>query len=118
MEERVMLDDQEIRERIREHIGGHISAAELEDWLETESWDDATLDAPAVRLANDALRLLAEYQNGDWTAAELAAQLDSLSRFYWFETAPKAILSDAVTSVIRHDRRPVATGRSPVAGSA
>ena len=113
-----MLEDQEIRERIRACIEDEISAAELEDWLETESWDDAEMSVPTQHLANDALRLLAERGNGDWTEEELAEQLGALSRLYWFVHVSKGAWADAITNVSHHDRRPVATGRSPVAESA
>jgi hypothetical protein len=107
-----MLDDQQIRARIRAYTDGTLSAAALEDWLESESWDEGTLRAPERQLANDALRLLAEFGNGDWTEGELAEQLGSLSRLYWFVHAPRVVRSDAMTTVIRHDRRLAGTGRS------
>ena len=113
-----MLDDQNIRKRIRAYTEDELSAAELEDWLETESWHDDAMGASTERLANDALRLLAEHTNGDWSDAELADQLGMLGRTYWFAQAFKGVWADAITNVIRHDRRPVATGRSPVAGCA
>jgi hypothetical protein len=113
-----MLDDQEIRARIRAYTNGSLSAAALEDWLENESWDDSTLSASVQQLANDTLRLLAEFGHGDWTEAELVEQLGLLSRVYWFVHAPKVVHSDARASVIRHDRRLVGTGRSRAMESA
>jgi hypothetical protein len=110
------MTDLEIRERIAALTSGGIGARELEDQLEDGAWE---LEAePARTLAADALRLLAEHGNGDWTDAELNERLGALSRTYWFEQAPKRSLSGSDSPVIRHDQQSAVAGRSPVAESA
>jgi hypothetical protein len=110
-----MLDLQ-IREKIRAYVDGKVEAGVLEDWVETSSWD-LDHDAPAHRLAADALRLLAEHSNGDWTDAELRGQLGALSRTYWFDQAPKKTRSGSIGAVIRQDQQSGSAGRWRVAES-
>jgi hypothetical protein len=99
--------DLEIREQVARYVADELKASELEDWLESESWD---LEAePARTLAADLLRLLAEYANGDWTDSELRAQLGALSRTYWFDQAPKQSRSGSVSGVIRQGAQQSAT---------
>ena len=101
-----MLDLQ-IREQIARHVEGKLEPSELEDWLENESWEVEA--EPARSLAADALRLLAEHGNGDWTDSELRAQLGALSRTYWFDQAPKQTRSGSVSGVIRREAEQSAT---------
>jgi len=99
--------DLEIREQLARYVAGKLDAAELEDWLENESWDVEF--EPTRALAADALRLLAEHANGDWTDLELRAQLGALSRTYWFDQAPKQTRSGSASGVIRQEAPQSAT---------
>ena len=74
---------------IASYLDGALSSRELEDCLQDFAWD---LDEePARTVAADALLLLAEHQNGDWTDDELRAGLGAISRTYWFDQAPKHV---------------------------
>lgn len=106
------MTDLEIRKQIAAYVAGDVAAHELEDRLENAAWD---VDTEAIRtLAGTALRLLAEYGNGDWTNDELQERLGSLSRTYWFLEAPK---TGAEATVILQDQRPATAGRWRVAES-
>lgn len=108
-----MSEDLAIREQIAGLVEGTQSVTDFEGWLQEFAIDlEETL---AQSLAADALRLLSEHENGDWTDDEITDQLGALSRFYWFEGAPKTVLSGSDAELINHDRRLAATGRSPVA---
>lgn len=98
------MTDLEIREQIARYTRGEIDASRLEDWLEDASWD---VHEPAESLAANALRLLAEHANGDWTDPELREQLGALSRTYWFERAPKLVFMDS-SAQVSHQVRPSA----------
>jgi hypothetical protein len=107
--------DLKIREQIVRFVEGGLEPTELEDWLEDESWD---LEGGPVRdLAADVLRLLAEYDNGDWTETDLRGQLGAMSRMYWFDQAPKQTRAESASGVIRQDQRSEAAGRRLVAES-
>lgn len=112
-----MGEDLAIREQIARLVDQEQTVADLEDWLQEYAAD--LEDDPAKSLAADALRLLFEHGNSDWTDDELAERLGALSRVYWFRHAPKGVvISGSQAGLIHHDRRQAAAGRSPVAGSA
>jgi hypothetical protein len=98
------MSDLEVREAIRDYIAGNVDARVLEDRLEDVAWD--TPADPARKLTDDALRLLAEQANGDWTESELREQLGVLTRTYWFEQAPKVVTGTSSTVI----RQRVETG--------
>ena len=108
------MSDLEIREAIRQYIAGDGDARALEDELEGVAWDG--LIDPARRLTNDALRLLAERTNGDWTDSELRAHLGVLTRTYWFEQA-SASKTGTASVVIRQTAAPASAERLHVAES-
>ena len=68
----------EVRDQLADYLAGVVSASELEDSLEELTWEEQGLDPVARHLANEALRLLAEHANGDWTDDELTDRLGSL----------------------------------------
>jgi hypothetical protein len=103
--------DLEIREQIAKYTNGEVEAAELADWLELASWDSDS------ELAATALRLLAEQEHGDWTAAEIRERLGALSRAYRFEQAPNTAFSGSASQVIRQDQRSATADRWRVAES-
>lgn len=109
-----MYDDLEIRQQIADVFAGNVNLATFEDWLSEYSWD---LEAPSIAhsLASDALRVIAELENGDWQEEEAVEQLASLSSFYWFEAARKVTLTGSDAGIFSHDQRLAATGRSPAA---
>lgn len=109
------MSDVEIREQIARYIEGNIIAQELEDRLENETW--GLESEPARTLAATVLRLLAEHGHGDWTDTELREQLGAISRFYWFDQAPKTAWSGSEAAVIRQDQQSEAAGRWRVAES-
>jgi hypothetical protein len=81
--------DLDIRRSIADYLNGDVSSSELEDRIQDLSWD---LDEePARSVAANALLLLAEHQNGDWTDDELRARLGGIGRTYWFDKAPKRV---------------------------
>lgn len=110
------MTDLEIRQRIAAFTDGEVEPHDLEDWLETAAWD---LDAePAKTLAADALRLLAEYGNGDWTDVELRERLGALYRTYWFAEAPKTQNVTGSDSIVIHqDQRSASPERLRVTES-
>lgn len=110
-----MLDLQ-IREQIAGYVAGEIEAPELENWLEDQAWD--LEEDPARQLAAEALRLLAEWTNGDWPENELRARLGDLSRTYWFDQAPRVAWSGSGSPVMRHQEQSEAAGRWHAVGSA
>ena len=107
------MSDLEIREAIRRYITGDLDAPTLEDRLEAVAWDMPA----AQRLVADALRLLAEHANGDWTDSELRERLGVLTRTYWFEQAPKHTMPGAESVVIRQADRAALAGRLRVTES-
>jgi hypothetical protein len=110
--------DYEIREKIHAYITGDESAAALAEWLQDATWDIESESSATRKLAHDAGRLMDEWENGDWTEAELRERLGVLNRMYWFETAPKVAFPGAEAALIREDRRSAATDRSLEAASA
>jgi hypothetical protein len=75
-----MSFDLQIRERISLYLAGSIDAAALESWLSGVTWE-LDHEHPATRQsAFDALRLLSEAANGDWTPSQLRDQLQALSK--------------------------------------
>lgn len=108
------MSDLEIREQIARYVSREIDAAALEDWLQDFTWD---AERSGGQLATDALRLLAEYSNGDWTDDELRTRLGGLNRTYWFEQAPKVTYADSEAHVIREDRQSGSVERLRVVGS-
>jgi hypothetical protein len=58
-------------------------------------------------VAAEALLLLAEHQNGDWTDGELRSGLGAISRTYWFDQAPKHVTVES--SQVTH-RLPMSAG--------
>ena len=65
-----------MRQKISDYVVGKIDAFDLEDWISTEVWDAPPSDER--QLGYDALRLLAEGSNGEWTDQELRVQLAKL----------------------------------------
>lgn len=105
----------EIRQEIARYADGTFSAADLEDRLEEVAWDLET--EPERTLAADALRLLAEHSNRDWTDEELKQKLVSLSQTYWFQQAPKVAWSGSATGITLHQESAAAgTPRAVVSG--
>lgn len=85
--------DLDIRHSIADYLNGDISPRDLEDRIQDLTWD---LDEePARSLAANALLLLAEHQNGDWTDDELRTGLGAISRTYWFDQAPKNVIVES-----------------------
>lgn len=111
------MSDQEIRERIRAYVQGKSPAEELEDALEDLTGPFMGVPIGGQRLASDALRLLAEHANGDWTDDELRDLLGKMSRTYWFDSAPKSVIPSAGTAVIHHGRSSAVVGTPHVAES-
>lgn len=70
------MSDIEIREKISDYLAERVSLVELEDWISTEIWDSP--QSEARQLGYDALRLVSEAQNGEWTDDELRIRLASL----------------------------------------
>ena len=93
-----MSEDLEIRKRIAKVVEGKLAPADLEEWLQAYAWDLSA--GPAHGLAADAMRLLSEHANGDWTDDEVRDRLGIISRVYWFQQAPKVAWSDSVAVVI------------------
>ena len=108
------MTELEIREQVARYITDEIDAVTLEDWLEDASWETGQT---GEMLAADALRLLAEYANGDWTKSELREQLGALSRTYRLEQAPRWAFTDSSAQVIRQDQPLVGAGTQRVAAS-
>jgi hypothetical protein len=112
-----MNDDLEIRERLAAFVAGESDPAQLEEWLHDIAWDLDT--EPARTFVATALRLLAEFANGDWTEGELSARVAALSRFYWFEVAPKEPAAGSGAHLIEaRVSLGEAADRQPVAASA
>lgn len=105
--------DLEIREQIGRYARGRIDGAELDAWLSAEAADAE--DAATQQLAFDALRLLSEGANGDWEDEDLRDRLGALSRFYWFQQAPKNVIPASGSIFIRRSRWSAGTDRSRVA---
>lgn len=103
----------EIREQILRYIDGDVSAPDLEDWLENGAWDEDGIEPPARALVQDALRVLAEHANDDWTEDELKDRLGQMARTYWFEQAPKITL-DVSSASVTHRHELVAAAGGPV----
>lgn len=109
------MTEVEIRQRIAAFTDGEIEPHVLEDWLENAAWD--VDEEPARTLAADALRLLAEFDNGDWTDAEIRERLGGLYRTYWFVRGPKGNFTGSDSLVIHQDQRSASPGRLRVLGS-
>lgn len=65
-----------IRQKISDYLAGRNDAFDLEDWISTEVWDAPPSDER--QLGYDALRLLSEASNGEWTDQALRVQLAKL----------------------------------------
>jgi len=65
-----------VRQKISDYLAERIDAIDLEDWISTEIWDAPPSEER--QLGDDALRLLAEASNGEWTDNELRLQLARL----------------------------------------
>jgi hypothetical protein len=100
--------DLDIRRAIADYLAGGISPGELEDRLHDFAWD--VDEEPARSVAADALLLLAEHQNGDWTDDELRACLGAISRTYWFDQAPKHVTAGS-SQVTRRIQLSAGAGR-------
>lgn len=107
------MTDLETRQLIADYLGDSLNAAELEDRLEDATWD--LEEGPAHELASTALRLLAEYANGDWTDAELREHLGSINRLYWLSNAPRTSFTSGAATFILHQSQSEASGKSPLA---
>ena len=102
---------------LRQQIGAYLAdedadASDLASCLEIEMYSADDEPEAVRRLANDALRLLAEHENGDWTDEELGARLGALSRTYWIQQAPKIAWSDW-SGVTSHWGQSASLGRRP-----
>lgn len=110
--------DLEIRKRLARYNAKRLKLADLDDWLNTESWEVRSEPVETQRLLFDAMRLIAEHDNGDWTEPELRQKLGALSRLYWFEQAPRTVVTTSEATIIRHDLGSETARRSPVEASA
>lgn len=63
-------------DRLDGYARGRLDRADLELWLEAETWDASP--GYARQLAFDVLRLFAETDNGDWTPREVRSRVASL----------------------------------------
>lgn len=63
------MSDQVALELLGRYLDGRLSLADLSLQLEAETW------AATSPLASEALRLIAEYEHGDWTKTELEVEL-------------------------------------------
>lgn len=73
-----MALDTEFREKISDYLAGQVSLADLGDWISIETVDIDN-EPPAVRQrAYDALRLISEVENSEWTTDELREQLGAM----------------------------------------
>ena len=71
--------DAEIRDRVGQYLAGEQSLHEFLEWFIPVSADiDQSDDRRAEDLAGEILLRWAEFTNGDWTEAELKAQLERL----------------------------------------
>lgn len=109
------MSDLEIRKQIARYVNREIDAAAIEDWLQSYAWD---AEGSGGSLVADILRLLAEHGNGDWSDSDVRDRVAGLNRTYWFESAPKSVVPDSMSTVIPHGRRSVASDRRLVAESA
>jgi hypothetical protein len=107
----------EIRKQIAHYIDGDITADELEAWLTADTWE---AEGPARELSLAAMGLVAEYTGDDQPDddAELRERLGALSRTYWFDQAPRTVISDSESNLIRHGQLTAASERQHVAESA
>lgn len=71
-----MSSDTGVRQKISDYVTGELDAFDLEDWISTVVWDAPPSEER--QLGYDALRLLAEASNGEWTDGELRVQLAKL----------------------------------------
>jgi hypothetical protein len=94
--------DLEIRKRLARYNAKRMKLTDLDDWLNSESWDVRTEPPETQQLLFDAMRLIAEHANGDWTDAELRQKLGALSRTYWVDRAPKdRLVGESSSAVIQ-----------------
>lgn len=109
----------EIRERLAGYVAGDIDGVSLEEWLEEVVWDDALLPIDR-QLVYDALRLLSEHNNGDWSEEEVRRKLGAASRTYWLQQATKVVWGGTSAAVVMQPDHQLsaAAGKSPVAESA
>ncbi|MGO9974197.1 MAG: hypothetical protein ACLP01_15630 [Solirubrobacteraceae bacterium] len=112
-----MNDDLEIRELIAAAVGSDLAPEQLEARLHEVAWDVEA--EPQRTFLATALRLLAEFSNGDWTLDELRGRLGALNRLYWFELAPKSSFADSTAQFIECEVAPAAgAGTQHVTASA
>jgi hypothetical protein len=108
----------EIRERLADYLDDRISLGEFEEWFIPETWDVEHDGTDAARdLTLSVMRRLVKYSNGNMSESDLRRDLGTLSRTYWFQTAPKTRLSGSEASVIEQDV-PAVSERSRVEESA
>ena len=108
--------DLEIREQIAAYLAGETSVGELEEWFEDVFWSSDLFARSADALAADALRLLTEFGNDDWTEDELKDKLGALNRTHWFEQAPKVLITGSTSSSMSTTLAaagPIEVGTSP-----
>lgn len=74
-----MSFDTGFREKISDYVTGKITAADLGDWISIETWDLDERAPASAQQAYDALRLIAEAENGGWTDDQLRQHLQSLA---------------------------------------
>ena len=106
------MNELEIREQIARFVEHEMSLDELERVVTEATW------AAEGGLPADALRLVSEYRNGDWTESDLRTKLWTLSSTYWFDRAPKTVLLASHAVTIRPDVPAARAGRSREVGSA
>lgn len=109
------MADVEIRHLIATYLAGEISAEQLESELEDLAWQP--LEGPAGDVANSALLVLAEHQNGDWTDAELQSQLINIARTYWIDRVADRTSTAAPANLILEERQTEASDKWLVAAS-
>jgi predicted transcriptional regulator len=101
--------DLEARQAIAEFLADKMDAATLEDGLEDLAWG---ADSDVV---NQALLMLHEYTNGDWTLGEVRDRLHALAGLY--ELTPRnATAASAIFTLL--DRRSARAETLRVAASA
>jgi hypothetical protein len=107
------MNELEIRHQIARFVEQETSLDDLEHMLTEALWEDDDGGLPA-----DALRLVSEYRNGDWTEPALRRNLWTLSSTYWFDRAPKAVLLTSGAATICPAALAATAGRSHAVESA
>jgi|SRR5579864_4323612 len=75
-----MKDQLELREKIMQYLAGKLPLSAIEDWLIPSLWEKT--DERSELLANNVLRLLAEYSRKDRSLEELKKELRSAASTY------------------------------------